>query len=103
MLWLERRVVSTLAGADDERTGGAVSAFVESSLRAMPQHLRLGVALESIGLGLLTRMRYGSDPNAEAIHHSIAGWERAPVGVVRQYPRLLNSLVLFARYELADT
>jgi hypothetical protein len=102
MLWLERRVVSALAGADDERTGGGVSEFVETSLQAMPQHLRLGVAVESIGLGLLTRLRYGSQPSPEAIQHSIDAWERAPVGVVRQYPRLLNSLVLFARYELPD-
>lgn len=102
MLWLERRVVSALAGADDARTEGGVSQFVETSLAAMPQHLRLGVAVESIGLGLLTRLRYGADPSAESIQRSIAVWERAPVGVVRQYPRLLNSLVLFARYELPD-
>lgn len=102
MLWLERRVVSALAGPDDARTGGGVSEFVETSLAAMPQHLRLGVAVESIGLGLLTRLRFGSDPSDESIQRSIALWERAPIGVVRQYPRLMNSLVLFARYELPD-
>jgi hypothetical protein len=31
----------------------------------------------------------------------MAGWERHPVGVVRQYPRLLSSLVIFAQQELA--
>jgi hypothetical protein len=102
MLWLERRVVSALAGVDDERSGGRVSEFVESSLAAMPQHLRLGVAAESVGLGLWTRLRHGSDPSPAAMHRAVAAWERSPVGVVRQYPRLLSSLVLFARYELPD-
>lgn len=102
MLWLERRVVSALAGADDARTGGGVSEFVETSLRAMPQHLRFGVAVESVGLGLLTRLRYGADPSPESIERSIGLWERAPIGVIRQYQRLLHSLVLFARYELPD-
>jgi hypothetical protein len=102
MLWLERCVVSALAGADDERTGGGVSEFVETSLRAMPEHLRLGVAVESVGLGLWTRLRHGADPSPESLRRSIAAWERAPVGVVRQYPQLLNSLVRFARYELPD-
>ena len=48
MLWLERRVVGALAGPDDALHGGAISDFVDSSLRAMPQHLRLGVAAESV-------------------------------------------------------
>jgi hypothetical protein len=100
MLWLEDRVVSALAGEDDVRTGGAISAFVGSSLAAMPQHLRLGVAVESLGLGAWMRLRHGRDPDAAAIRRSISGWERNPIGVVRQYPRLLSSLVIFAQQEL---
>jgi hypothetical protein len=100
MFWLEGRVVSALAGEDDARTGGAVSEFVGSSLAAMPQHLRLGVALESVGLGVWVRLRHGLDPDARTIRHSIAGWEHNPIGVVRQYPRLLSSLVIFAQQEL---
>ena len=30
----------------------------------------------------------------------MTGWEHNPVGVVRQYPRLMSSLVLFAQHEL---
>ena len=101
MFWLEGRVVNALAGDDDHRTGGAISAFVGSSLAAMPQHLRLGVALESVGLGAWVRLRHGTNPDPAAIRHSMAGWEHHPVGVVRQYPRLLSSLVLFAQHELA--
>jgi len=69
-------------------------------LAAMPQHLRLGVALESVGLGLWVRLRHGLDPDATAIRRSMTGWEHNPVGVVRQYPRLMSSLVLFAQHEL---
>jgi hypothetical protein len=100
MFWLEGRVVSALAGEDDDRTRGAISAFVGSSLAAMPQHLRLGVALESLGLGAWVRLRHGPNPDAAAIRRQIAGWEHHPIGVVRQYPRLLSSLVIFAQQEL---
>jgi len=102
MLWLERRVVSALAGADDERSGGEITEFVSSTLAAMPEHLRLGVALESIGLGVWTRLRYGTNPDPATMERALAGFERAPIGVVRLYPRLFSSLVLFARYELPD-
>src|SRR5690349_13807538 len=100
MFWLEGRVVTALAGEDDVRTGGAISAFVGSSLDAMPQHLRLGVAVESLGLGAWVRLRHGRDPDPSVIRHSMSSWEHHPVGVVRQYPRLLSSLVIFAQQEL---
>lgn len=100
MLWLEGRVVTALAGDDDERTRGAITTFVGSSLAAMPQHLRLGVAMESVGLGAWVRLRHGPDPDRATIRRSLTAWEHHPVGVVRQYPRLLSSLVLFAQHEL---
>jgi hypothetical protein len=100
MFWLEGRVVDAIAGEDDARTGGAITEFVDSSLAAMPQHLRLGVALESLGLGAWVRLRHGPNPDADAIRRSITGWEHNPIGVVRQYPRLLSSLVIFAQQEL---
>src|SRR3954462_6691332 len=100
MFWLEGRVVQALAGDDDHRTGGAISRFVDTSLAAMPQHLRLGVALESMGLGLWAPLRTGTNPDATATRRSMSGWEHNPVGVVRQYPRLMSSLVLFAQHEL---
>jgi len=102
MFWLEGRVVSALACEDDARTGGAITEFVSTTLTAMPQHLRLGVALESIGLGVLTRVRYGVDPDDDQIRRAIEGWERFPVGLIQLYPRLFASLVLFAQQELAE-
>ena len=99
MLWLERRIVAALAGSDDDRSGGAISEFVDSSLRAMPQHLRLGVVVESIGLGAYVRVRYLGQPSPQQIRAALAGFERFPLGVVRQYPQLLASLVIFAQYD----
>jgi hypothetical protein len=102
MFWLEGRVVAALAGPDDARTDGAITEFVETTLAAMPQHLRLGVALESLGLGVVTRVRYGVHPDDEQIRSAIESWERFPVGLVQLYPRLFASLVLFAQQELAE-
>lgn len=102
MLWLERRVVTALAGPDDDRTGGAISEFVDTSFAAMPQHLRLGVVGESIMLGTYVRLRHGFDPNRAAILASIDQWEHNPIGVIRQYARLLSSLVIFAQQETID-
>ena len=99
MLWLERRVVAALAGPDDARTGGAITDFVDTSFRAMPQHLRAGVVGESILLGTYVRLRRGPNPDGAAILTSIDQWERHPVGVIRQYARLLSSLVIFAQQE----
>ena len=101
MLWLERRVVGALAGPDDARHDGAISEFVDSSLRAMPQHLRLGVVAESLLLGAWVRLREGADPDDGAIRAHVTAWERFPIGVIRLYPKLLGSLVLFAEQELA--
>jgi hypothetical protein len=102
MLWLERRVVTALAGPDDDRTGGAISEFVDSSFRAMPQHLRLGVVGESLVLGTWVRVRHGSSPSVDAVTHEIEMWEHHPIGVIRQYARLLSSLVIFAQQETID-
>jgi hypothetical protein len=100
MLWLERHVVAAMTGDDDTLHAGAISEFVATSLAAMPQHLRLGVALESTGLGTWVRLRHGAHPDPATIRRCLHTWERFPIGVVRQYPRLFSSLVLFAKYEL---
>jgi hypothetical protein len=102
MFWLEGRVVTALAGDDDVRTGGAITEYVSSTLAAMPRHLRLGVVGESILLGAYVRMRHGLDPSRAAILASIDRWEHNPIGVIRQYARLLTSLVIFAQQETID-
>ncbi len=100
MLWLERRVVTALAGNDDERTGGAITEFVDTSFAAMPQHLRLGVVGESLLLGVFVRLRYAPNPSDADVLAAMTAWEHNPIGVIRQYARLLTSLVTFAQQEL---
>ena len=102
MLWLERRIVDALVGPDDLRTDGAISEFVHTSFAAMPQHLRLGVVAESIGLGAYVVIRYGPRPSPENLVAAMGAWERNPIGVIRQYARLLSSLVIFAQQETID-
>lgn len=83
-----------------EATRTAVVEHVELSLRAMPEHLRLGVLGESILLGtpsLLERMRGRFD--AAALRRRVDGWRTSRIDLVRQYVRLLGSLVLFAEEE----
>ena len=101
MLWLERHVVNALIDDDDARRRAAITDYVDGSLRDMPQHLRFGVAAESVVLGIRPRVmsllgRFGS----EQARASVRRWEASPIGLVRQYPRLLGSLVLFADGEL---
>jgi hypothetical protein len=95
MLWFERQVVAALIRTQDEQQRAAIESFVAGSLADMPEHLRAGVAAESLGLGAWARLRRA--PAAEVV----AALQRSPIGLLRQYERLLGSLVLFAEQELA--
>lgn len=100
MLWLERQVVATLSADADPRHRLAIEGYVDGVLRAMPELLRLGVAGESIVLGSgewLSR-RLGS---RRSFADRIEGWEHSRIGPIRQYVRLLSSLVIFGNEELA--
>jgi hypothetical protein len=101
VLWLEREVVASLTDGSDDRRRGAITDYVDTALRAMPEHLRLGVVAESLVLGIRPRLlsligRY----DREEAHESLRRWESSRIGLIRQYPRLLTSLVLFADGEL---
>ena len=95
MLWFERHVVAALTETSDPGQRAAIASFVDGTLAAMPEHLRAGVAAESLAFGAWTRLRRG---RPEAV---VASLRRSPVGLLRQYERLLGSLVLFAEHELA--
>jgi hypothetical protein len=98
MLWLERQIVAALPTTDEPATRAAIERFVDTSLRAMPEHLRLGITGESLVLGAWLRGR-GPDPDAETVRRAVAGWETSSISVIRQYARLFTSLVLFAEQE----
>ena len=102
MLWLEREVVATLVSptvGDHQRA--VIESYVDDSLRSMPEHLRLGVAAESILFSAWPRVqgalgRY----DRRSMNARVERWKASPFDPVRQYVRLLHSLVLFAEHEL---
>jgi hypothetical protein len=95
MLNLERRVVADLTESTDPALRGRVEAWVDGTLRAMPDGLRLGVVAESIVFTAWAALRRPRDL------HGLLDWlERSPVSVLRSYPRLFRSLVLFGELEL---
>ena len=102
MVPFERRVVDVLVRTSDPTLRSAVVEYVEGCLDAMPAHLRAGVLAESLALGTWSRLRsLTGDPDA-VLASQLVAWEHHPVDVVRQYVRLLGSLVLFAEVELGD-
>ena len=105
MLRFEREVVGSLIGSPDQSVRSSVEAFVDGSLRDMPEHLRAGVLGESVLLGTYVaalraagRMAPG---DAEALAHQVDSWETSRIGVLRTYVRMMKSLVVFAENELA--
>jgi hypothetical protein len=94
MLGFERHVVDALTSGDDPRVRGQVAQWVEDVLSDMPEHLRLGVMAESVAFGALSRVS-GRSPGA-----LLDVLDRSPIGLLRQYPRLFRSLVLYAELEL---
>ena len=103
MLWFERQVVRTLMSPTlDAGARSAIESYVAATLHSMPEHLRAGVAAESIVLGgrswLEDRVRRLDD---RRVHTRVARWKNSKLDPVRQYVRLLESLVIFAENELA--
>lgn len=102
MVPFEHRVVDALVNSTDPDLRAAVVAYVEGCLADMPEHLRAGVLAESFALGAWSRVRsVGRDPEV-VLRRQLAAWEHHPVDVIRQYVRLIGSLVQFAEVELAD-
>jgi hypothetical protein len=98
----ERRVVACLTRTSDPALRAAVATYVEECLAAMPEHLRAGVLAESVALGAWDRVASRGRRDDAALRRRLAAWEEHPVDVVRQYVRLIGSLVLFAEVELGD-
>lgn len=111
MLWFEREVVRSLANPElGEPERAAVEAYVDTTLRSMPEHLRLGVAAESVIFGapwfaahLVARRvlhRHAPGRPARGVARRVERWRTSRFDPLRQYVRLLQSLVLFAELEL---
>lgn len=97
MLAFERRVVTAMLTSTDPQQRSQTIAYVEGALTALPELIRLGVVGESLALGAWYRLR---DLTGRVDDHAlVASLESNPVGLVRQYVRLLRSLVLFSEQE----
>jgi len=102
VLWFERQVVGALMSPSlDDPARAGIEAYVDQTLRSMPEHLRAGVAAESILFGAGPRLAHLlGRGRAAAIERRIERWQTSRIDVLRQYVRLLESLVLFAENEL---
>jgi hypothetical protein len=102
VLWFEREVVGALIQSRDPAVRSAVEAFVDGSLRDMPEPIRLGVVGETVLLGTYAagRRRLRRRDGDEALVHLLGSWETSRIGVLRQYVRMMKSLVVFAENEL---
>jgi len=103
VLWFERQVVGTLMSPTlDPATRSAVESYVANTLHSMPEHLRAGVAAESIVLGGWSWLEHQAGRmNDSRLRRRVTGWKTSKIDPIRQYVRLLESLVLFAENELA--
>ncbi|MFP5256840.1 MAG: hypothetical protein ACLGI8_13440 [Acidimicrobiia bacterium] len=95
MLAIERRVVADLTTTDDPDHRRAVEAWVEGTLAEMSDVLRLGVMAESVLFSAWAAVRRPSH-----LHGLLAWLDRSPISLLRSYPRLFRSLVLFGELEL---
>lgn len=103
MLRFEREVITALGSAPDPPTQGAVEAFVDKTLRTMPEIVRLGTFAESVLLGayidFLTLAGRLDGPADLRIR--LDRWETSRIQYLRQYVHMFRSLVVFAECELA--
>lgn len=104
MLSFEREVVQALGTAPDEETRSAVEAFVDGTLRAMPEVMRWGIVAETMMFGSYAKLLAvgGRIDGQEDVRELLDRWETSRIGVVRQYVHLFRSLVLFGESELAS-
>ncbi|HYV60888.1 MAG TPA: hypothetical protein VFA62_12525 [Acidimicrobiia bacterium] len=102
MLWLEREVVASLVSPDlGEEQRAAVERYVDESLQSMPEHLRVGVAAESFLFGAWPRLQEALGRyDRRSMDTRVERWKASRFDPVRQYVRLIQSLVLFAEHEL---
>ena len=100
MLSFRRRAIAALLTSIDAAHRPAAQAWVDGALADMPEHLKLGVAADSVLLSAWARVKHPAGATDAELLELLASWETSRLPPVRQYSRLLGSLVLFAEYEL---
>ena len=99
MLWFERQVVAALSRDEPPAVRSSIESYVDGALGALPEHIRAGVVAGSLTLGAWAKLD-------GLFHRGDAGGglrlgplESSPIAPVRQYLRLLRTLVIVAKYE----
>ena len=88
----------------DDPTRAAVESYVDETLRSMPEHLRAGVVAESLLFGVRPLIEYALGRAVDTeVRTRVERWKTSRIDVVRQYVRLLQSLVLFAENEFTPS
>jgi hypothetical protein len=102
VLRFERQVVDRLVSTPDPRRRADITAYVDGTISAMPEHLRAAIGAASLAFGgwfgiVRPRKRPLGATTADPLVHALdTSW----IPPVRQYVRLFRSLVLFADQEL---
>jgi len=95
-------VSSSTESADLERS----AVFVDGRIRSMPLHLRIGIAAVEAMLIARSTTRTGRRParlDAASLQPVVRRWKHSRLGPVRQYVRLVSSLVIFATFDQRRT
>ena len=93
-----------MSPALDDPARAAVESYVDETLRSMPEHLRVGVLAESLLFGARPRLELAlGRVSSDGLRSRVERWKTSRIDFVRQYVRLLQSLVLFAENELAPS
>jgi len=100
VLWFERQVVDRLVSTPDPRRREAITAYVDGTVSALPEHLRAAIGAASIAFGgwfSVVRPEKVAGVTADPLVHALdTSW----IPPMRQYVRLFRGLVLFAEQEL---
>ncbi|CAN5674157.1 hypothetical protein BH10ACT1_BH10ACT1_13990 [soil metagenome] len=98
MFSYERRVATSMLTTDDTAQRTEVVAFVEGALSSMPEFLRLGITVITVALTAWSALRGAVGANRSGAAE-LAWLKGHPIGLVRQWVRAIQSLVLFAENE----
>jgi hypothetical protein len=101
VLWFERQVVDRLVSSPDPRRRAEITAYVDGTVSALPEHLRAAIGAASIAFGgwfgvVRPRKRKPGSTTDPLVHALDTSW----IPPMRQYVRLFRGLVLFAEQEL---
>ena len=99
MLWFERQVVAALSRDEVPAVQSSIESYVDGALGALPELIRAGVVAGSLTLGAWAKIDgvlHRSDTQAGV---RLGPLESSPIAPVRQYVRLLRTLVIVAKYE----